>query len=80
VVKGDNLSASIAAASILAKVHRDGLMRELHREYPVFGWDSNVGYPTRKHYDGLRRYGYTKYHRKSFKLKTVKKYEHLTDT
>lgn len=79
VVKGDNLSASIAAASILAKVHRDGLMRELHKQYPVFGWDTNVGYPTRKHYDGLRRFGYTKYHRKSFKLNTMKKYKRRAD-
>lgn len=79
VVKGDNLSASIAAASILAKVHRDGLMRELHQQYPVFGWDSNVGYPTRKHYEGLRQYGYTKHHRKSFKLNTVKQYRHRSE-
>lgn len=74
VVSGDDLSASIAAASILAKVYRDNLMRELHRDYPVYGWDSNVGYPTRKHYEGLKRFGYTKHHRKSFRLKTEKPY------
>lgn len=72
LVKGDNRSASIAAASILAKVHRDSLMASLHNEYPVFGWDRNVGYPTREHYEGLMKYGYTPHHRKSFKLKTKK--------
>ncbi|MEX1063539.1 MAG: ribonuclease HII [Balneolaceae bacterium] len=70
IVGGDNLSASIGAASILAKVFRDGLMRELHSEYPVYGWDTNVGYPTRKHFEGLKKHGYTPYHRRSFRLRT----------
>lgn len=74
VIKGDDKSASIAAASILAKVYRDDYMKKLHEEYPHFGWDQNVGYPTQKHYDGLMRYGYTKHHRKSFKLRTEKMY------
>lgn len=70
IVKGDNLSVSIAAASILAKVYRDQIMVKLHREYPQYGWDKNVGYPTKKHYEALIRFGYTKYHRKSFSLRT----------
>jgi|GEM_PF-47564 len=75
LVKGDDRSASIAAASILAKVFRDEWMKNLHEEYPVFGWDSNVGYPTKVHYLGLEQYGYTKHHRKSFRLRTEKVYE-----
>jgi ribonuclease HII len=70
IVKGDDKSASIAAASILAKVYRDEYMVELHNEFPYYGWDSNVGYPTKTHYEGLMKYGYTPHHRKSFKLKT----------
>lgn len=72
IVKGDDKSASIAAASILAKVYRDKYMYELHDKYPYFGWDCNVGYPTKKHFEGLSEYGYTKHHRKSFKLRTSK--------
>lgn len=74
IIKGDNRSASIAAASILAKVVRDEYMMELHKKYPEFGWDTNVGYPTSTHYDGLKKYGYTVHHRRSFKLKTDKPY------
>ncbi|MCC5907357.1 MAG: ribonuclease HII [Balneolaceae bacterium] len=77
IIKGDDKSVSIAAASILAKVHRDRLMKKLHKEYPVYGWDSNVGYPTKTHFDGLNKYGYTKHHRKSFKLRTEKKFDGL---
>lgn len=72
IIKGDDKSASIAAASILAKVNRDLLMKDLHREYPFYGWDSNVGYPTKVHFEGLQKHGYTKYHRKSFRLRTDK--------
>lgn len=74
IVKGDDKSVSIAAASILAKVHRDQLMRKLHKEYPYFGWETNVGYPTKEHFEGLKSHGYTKHHRKSFKLRTEKVY------
>jgi len=74
LVKGDNRSASIAAASILAKVYRDSLMRDLHENYPVYGWDRNVGYPTEEHFLGLEKHGYTKHHRMSFKLRTDKKF------
>jgi len=72
LVKGDMRSVSIGAASILAKVYRDKLMRELHQVFPFYGWDTNVGYPTKKHYEGLQKYGYTKYHRRNFNLKTDK--------
>ena len=71
VVKGDDRSASIAAASILAKTHRDQLMKELHHEYPHYHWNTNVGYPTKAHFEALQRYGITKHHRRSFALRTV---------
>jgi ribonuclease HII len=73
LVKGDDRSMSIAAASILAKVYRDDLMRELHHKYPEYSWGTNVGYPTAAHKEALRKYGYTKYHRISFNLGTGKK-------
>ncbi len=75
LVKGDDRSLSIAAASILAKVHRDRLMKRLHEQFPLFGWDTNVGYPTKKHYAGLEEYGITKHHRRSFNLRTEKEWE-----
>lgn len=74
IVKGDNRSVSIAAASILAKVYRDNLMKNLHEKFPEYGWDSNVGYPTKDHFEALQRVGYCKHHRKSFSLRTEKKY------
>ena len=66
VVKGDALSFSIAAASVVAKVTRDRIMRGLARRYPGYGWESNVGYSTAAHFDGLRRLGATPHHRRSF--------------
>lgn len=69
VVKGDTRSASIAAASILAKVYRDALMNELHQSHPGYGWDSNMGYPTRRHYEGLALNGITLHHRRTFNLR-----------
>lgn len=74
LVKGDNRSASIAAASILAKVYRDDLMMKLHEKFPHYGWNKNVGYPTREHFAGLEKHGYTNHHRMSFKLRTEKKF------
>jgi ribonuclease HII len=68
VVKGDAKYLSIAAASILAKTYRDEYMLRLHEQYPQYGWDTNMGYPTKKHYEAIRQYGITPYHRKSFKL------------
>lgn len=75
LVKGDSLSASIAAASILAKVYRDTRMQEAHMEFPQYGWNKNVGYPTREHYRSLSEFGITPYHRKSFKLRTTKLFD-----
>lgn len=74
VIKGDDRSVSVGAASILAKVQRDNLMRDLHEEYPYYGWDSNVGYPTQKHFKGLERYGITRHHRRTFNLRTKKEF------
>lgn len=70
IVGGDDLSLSIAAASIIAKVFRDEWMIDLHEEYPHYGWDTNVGYPTAKHFKGLKKHGITPYHRRSFNLRT----------
>lgn len=66
IVKGDSHSVSIAAASIIAKVTRDRLMGALHLEFPVYGWDRNVGYPTHEHLESIARYGITPHHRRSF--------------
>lgn len=66
LIKGDSLSLSIAAASILAKVNRDNYMKELHESYPMYGWDTNVGYPTKKHLEALEKHGPTDFHRRSF--------------
>jgi ribonuclease HII len=66
VVKGDALSFSIAAASVVAKVTRDRIMRELARRYPGYGWQTNVGYSTAEHFEGIRRLGVTPHHRRSF--------------
>lgn len=66
VVKGDGLSLSVAAASIVAKVTRDAMMTALDRTYPGYGWASNAGYGTRAHQDGLARLGVTPEHRRSF--------------
>ncbi len=68
VVKGDLECHSIASASIIAKVNRDRLMRDLHHEYPAYRWLTNVGYPTREHYAALTQHGPTPYHRRSFRL------------
>lgn len=68
IVKGDSKVLSIAAASILAKNYRDNLMEKLHKQYPQYGWDTNVGYPTKSHRQAIEKYGITPYHRKSFKL------------
>lgn len=74
LIKGDDRSMSIAAASILAKVHRDNYMRKLHESFPEFEWITNVGYPTAAHRKALREFGYTKHHRLSFNLGTELKY------
>lgn len=71
VVHGDATYASIAAASVLAKTHRDEYMRRIAQEYPQYGWDHNMGYPTREHLDAILQYGYTPYHRRSFHPKEL---------
>ena len=68
IIKGDSKILSIAAASILAKNYRDQLMIELHEEFPEYGWNKNMGYATKSHREALKKYGPTKYHRKSFRL------------
>lgn len=68
VVRGDQLCHCIAAASIVAKVHRDRMMRRLHTSYPDYSWNTNVGYPTPQHYAALAEHGPTPYHRRSFRL------------
>lgn len=71
VVHGDATYASIAAASVLAKTHRDGKMRELAEQYPQYGWERNFGYPTPEHIEAIRKYGMTPLHRKSFHPKEL---------
>lgn len=66
VIKGDSLSANIAAASILAKVTRDNLMMELAQQYPQYGFEIHKGYGTKAHYEALRQYGASPIHRRSF--------------
>ena len=68
VVKGDGKFMAIAAASILAKTYRDEYMKNLHLEFPDYGWDKNKGYPTRVHREGIAKCGVTCHHRKSFNL------------
>lgn len=71
VVHGDATFASIAAASVLAKTWRDAHMRELARQYPGYGWEHNMGYPTAEHIEAIRRLGYTPEHRRSFHPKEL---------
>jgi ribonuclease HII len=68
VIKGDGVYASIAAASILAKTHRDAYMRQLHKEFPEYGWDRNKGYGTAEHRTAIEKFGLCKYHRKSYNI------------
>lgn len=68
VVKGDTLCASIAAASVLAKVERDAIMRAAHVAHPQFGWDGNKGYGAASHLDAIREHGPTPWHRRSWAL------------
>ena len=68
VIRGDSIYQSIAAASILAKVHRDKLMVKYNKEYPYYGWINNKGYGTIKHKNSIKKFGISIYHRKSFNL------------
>lgn len=67
-VKGDGRFGNIAAASILAKTHRDEYMSRLHEEFPQYGWNVNKGYPTKAHREAIEKYGITPHHRVSFRL------------
>jgi ribonuclease HII len=71
IINGDNLSLSIAAASIVAKVTRDRLMFELSLKFPEYNWHKNSGYGTQEHLNAIGLYGISPYHRKSFKLKST---------
>lgn len=71
VVRGDATYLSIAAASVLAKTWRDEHMRRLAEQYPQYGWEHNMGYPTREHIEAIRRYGLTPEHRRSFHPKEL---------
>ncbi len=75
IVKGDLKSASIAAASILAKVERDRYMDKIHEEYPMYNWQKNKGYLTYEHIEAIKKYGVTKYHRKSFLKNYINYYQ-----
>lgn len=68
IIKGDGKYLSIAAASILAKTHRDELMQQLALQFPGYSWETNVGYPTEAHREGIKQLGITPYHRRSFTL------------
>ena len=71
IVKGDAKFAPIAAASVLAKTHRDEYMKKLSESFPQYGWDRNMGYPTKEHVEAVVRYGYTPHHRRSFHVKEL---------
>ena len=71
IIKGDGKSASIASASILAKVTRDRYMDKLDEEFPQYNWKKNAGYLTKEHQNAILKYGVTKYHRKSFLKKLL---------
>ncbi|MGB1309411.1 MAG: ribonuclease HII [Oceanihabitans sp.] len=68
IIKGDAKFMSIAAASVLAKHNRDAYMLKIHEEFPMYNWKQNKGYPTKEHREAIKKYGITKYHRKSFRL------------
>jgi ribonuclease HII len=68
IVKGDSKFASIAAASVLAKTHRDEYMLKIAEEFPYYGWGKNMAYPTKSHREAIEKHGISKYHRVSFKL------------
>lgn len=68
IIKGDSKYMTIAAASVIAKTYRDQLMYELSVNFPHYGWERNVGYPTKSHRDAIRKYGVSPFHRKTFRL------------
>ncbi len=68
IIKGDSKYLSIAAASVLAKTYRDEYMNLIHKEFPMYNWKQNKGYPTQEHREAIRKYGVTKYHRMTFRM------------
>ena len=74
IIKGDGRFLNIAAASILAKTYRDDIMIALHEQYPVYDWKKNMGYPTKKHREGIQLHGPTPLHRNSFRLLAVEQH------
>lgn len=68
MIKGDGRFLSIAAASVLAKTYRDDFMQKIHADFPNYDWNKNKGYPTKKHREGIKKFGVTKYHRMTFRL------------
>lgn len=68
MIKGDGRFFSIAAASVLAKTYRDDFMQKIHADFPNYDWNKNKGYPTKKHREGIKKFGVTKYHRMTFRL------------
>jgi len=68
IIKGDSKYMSIAAASVLAKTYRDDYMNALAKEFPLYGWDENKGYPTKMHRNAIAKYGASVHHRKTFRL------------
>jgi ribonuclease HII len=71
IIEGDGKYSAIAAASILAKTYRDDYMRQLHQEFPYYGWFTNKGYATKEHCKAIEQFGLCKYHRKSFDIKAA---------
>jgi ribonuclease HII len=80
IIKGDSKLFSIAAASVLAKTHRDELMAELGLDFPMYGWETNVGYPTKHHREAIAKFGATPFHRQSFQLLPVVQVEMFKDS
>lgn len=78
-IKGDGKYLPIAAASILAKTHRDAYMHQLHLKYPYYGWDTNKGYPTKNHKAAIIKHGLSPYHRTTYGRNTFQKHLHFQD-
>ena len=75
IIKGDSISFSIGAASILAKVHRDRLMVNFDEQYPLYGFAKHKGYGTKAHIEAIKQHGYTPLHRQSFKVRALEDVE-----
>jgi ribonuclease HII len=78
MIRGDSTYFSIAAASVLAKTYRDDFMKQLHLEYPAYGWNRNKGYATEFHRKAIEQEGYSPYHRKTFRLHSLPNIDQLS--